>query len=254
MTKDFVAGEQFRGYLAGVALDVAQESLVRRPAFFYLRQFRLPAPGHFHVGDVHALHDGIQGKPFFRRYERLLHAHHVFAPEQGLDDGGTGGGRADAAVLQRLPRFLVLHALASSGLHCRQQGAFRVQRLRTGHARTHRAAVHRQRVALLPVGQYGVLPVLAIDRTPARLADDAPFGFKRHAFALRTDGRRVLDALRGERFYHAPHNHVVDELLVLVECQRTVGCNQQRMVVGHFRGVHAAAVQFTHIFDFIYKR
>ena len=128
-----------------------------------------------------------------------------------------------------------------------------MQRLRTGHARTHRAAVHRQRVALLPVGQYGVLPVLAIDRTPARLADDAPFGFKRHAFALRTDGGRVLDALRGERFYHAPHNHVVDELLVLVKSQRTVRGHQQRMVVGHFRCVHAAAVQFAHICNLLRK-
>ena len=216
---------------------------MRHPAFFYLRQFRLPASRHLHVGDVHAPDDGIQGKPFLRRHERLLHAHHVFPFEQGLDDGGTGGGRADAAVLQRLPRFLVLQALAPGGLHRRQQGAFGMQRLRACHARTHRTAAHCQYITFFPVGQNGVYVVLAIDRPPARLAHDAAFCLERYALTLRPDGGRVLDALRGERFHHAPHNHVVDGLLVLVERQWTVGCHQQGMVVGHFRGVHAAAVQ-----------
>ena len=165
VTKDFVAGEQFRGYLAGVALDVTQESLVRCPAFFYLRQFRLPAPGHFHVGDVHAFHDGIQGKALSPSARAISsRAPCIRGRSRVSMMAARVAGVPMPQSFNALPRFLVLHALASGGLHCRQQGAFRVQRLRTGHARTHRAAVHRQRVALLPVGQYGVLPVLAIDR------------------------------------------------------------------------------------------
>ena len=67
------------------------------------------------------------------------------------------------------------------------------------------------------------------------------------------DGHRVLDALRGKCLNHAPHNHVVDELFVLVKSQRTVRGHQQRMVVGHFRCVHAAAVQFAHICNLLRK-
>ena len=240
MTKDFVAGEQFGGYLAGVALDVAQESLVRRPAFFYLRQFRLPTPGHFHIGDVHLLHDGIQGKPFLRRHERLLHAHHVFAPEQGLDDGGTGGGCADAAVLHCLTQRVVLNFLASR-FHRGQQGGFGMQRLGFGLSLRDGGGFQCQRVAFLPTGNGGgfLLAVvlfsilLAIDGTPSGLPDDAAFCHELHSGTLCRDGGSVLDAFFGESLKHAPGYHVIDGAVLFGEEQRLLARDEQGMVVCH---------------------
>ena len=120
-------------------------------ASLYLGKLRLPSACHLHVGDCHVLHHGMKGESLFRRHEFLLLAHHVLTSEQGLDDGGTGGWCANAAVLHCLTHGLVLDVLAG-GLHGSKQCRFCVQRLWLGLALRDVAACHIDTLFFLPVG------------------------------------------------------------------------------------------------------
>ena len=139
-----------------------------------------------------------------------------------------------------------------------------MQRFRPGHARTHGAARHHQCVTFRPVRQCRipvVLTILSVHTAPACLAHDAAFRLKRQALAsfacvrhhLRYYGSRILHTFLRKCLYHTSGNHVVDNLLVLIEGKRSVRRYQQGMVVGYFRGIHAPAVQSVQVHDFIRK-
>ena len=139
-----------------------------------------------------------------------------------------------------------------------------MQRFRSCHARTHRASCHHQCVAFRPVRQCripAVLAVLSVHAAPACLAHDAAFRLKCQALAsfacirhhLRYYGSRILHTFLRKCLYHASGNHVVDDLLVLVQGKRAVWRHQQGMVVSHFRGIHTTAVQFSQFPDFLRK-
>ena len=86
----------------------------------------LPLPGHLDIGDALVLHYIIHGKPFVSRHEALLLPAHIATGKEGLNDGGTGGGRADTVLFQAVPQLVVLQ-LPAAMLHRRKQGTLGVQ-------------------------------------------------------------------------------------------------------------------------------
>ena len=56
---------------------------------------------------------------------------------------------------------------------------------------------------------------------------------------LHGDGGYLLDALLRERFEHPPDNQVIDMLFLFREVERLLARNEQGVVVGHFRIIHA---------------
>ena len=97
----------------------------------YLQQGLLPASRQFHIGHTHPLHRLVDIHPFLGRDDALAGTGDIVTPHQGGDDGGTGGRRAYAQVPDGLLRLFVRDVF-SAGLHCRQQGGFRVQRFGQG--------------------------------------------------------------------------------------------------------------------------
>ena len=75
-------------------------------------QFTFPLSCEGSVGDAHSFHYGVEGQPLLGGHERLLATLHIAAGKEGLDDGGTRGGSADATFLHGLTHLLVLHVLA----------------------------------------------------------------------------------------------------------------------------------------------
>ncbi len=96
----------------------------------YLRQGLLPASGQFHVRHAHVLHRLIDIHPFFGREDALAGADDIVTFDKGGNDGGTGGRCAYTQILDGL-LCLFVRDVFPAGLHRRQQGGFRVQRL--GH-------------------------------------------------------------------------------------------------------------------------
>ena len=218
--EQLVAREQFGGNFPRVRLYLLAEGIGRKFPALNACQFLLPFARHGNVGDAHRLHNRVEGKPFFGGYKRLLATFHVTAFEKRFDDGCTGGGCADAAVLQCLPQRVVLDFLTCR-FHCGQQGGFGMQRLGFGLALRDGGGFQCQRVAFLPAGDGSLfLVVLEIDGTPSGLFDDAAFHRELHSGTIRRDGGGVLDALFGECLHHAPGNHLIDGIIFFGEEQR----------------------------------
>ena len=90
---------------------------------FYLSQFLFPNAGQFgrlqqffpdQSDEFHARGSGEKVFPLFADVVPL---------EEGLDDGGAGGGAADAVFLQGVAQFVVIHQFAGC-FHGSEQGGF----------------------------------------------------------------------------------------------------------------------------------
>ena len=72
-----------------------------------LREGQFPAARHGDIGDLLVPDHGIHGQSLVRGYKRLFLSPDILAGKERFDDGGTGGGRADAGILHRLAFGLV---------------------------------------------------------------------------------------------------------------------------------------------------
>ena len=105
--------QEFFGNLGGIDLDGLAEAVgIHLPALD-LGEGGLPLPGHLDIGDALVLHYLIHGKPLVGRHEALLLPAHVVTGKEGLDDGGTGGGRADTVPFQTVSKLVVLQPPAA---------------------------------------------------------------------------------------------------------------------------------------------
>ena len=166
------------------------------------------------ISDAHFLYHGIEGQPFLGRHKRLLAALHVAAGKESLDDGGTGGGSTDAALLHGLTDLLILHVLTCC-LHSRQQGSLSMQGLGFGLALCEAYAAYGKGFSAFPSGQYLLLAVLAQYGTPPRLTYHAALGGKLRLTAEGGNGGEFLDAFVGEGLHHAPGNHLIHGVVLL---------------------------------------
>ena len=231
--EQLVARQQFGGNFPCICLNLPAEVIGGQFPTLDACQFLFPFARHGDIGNTHRLHDRVEGKPFFGGDKRLLAAFHIAALEKRFDDGRTGGGRADAAILHSLPQCVVLYLLASR-FHRGQQGGFGMQRLGFGLSLRDGGGFQCQRVAFLPTGNGGgfLLAVvlfsilLAIDGTPSGLPDDAAFCHELHSGTLCRDGGSVLDAFFGEiETEDTPKDYLsVEELYKLAEtpCKKPI--------------------------------
>ena len=129
--EQLVARQQFGGNFPCICLNLPAEVIGGQFPTLDACQFLFPFARHGDIGNTHRLHDRVEGKPFFGGDKRLLAAFHIAALEKRFDDGRTGGGRADAAILHSLPQCVVLYLLASR-FHRGQQSGFGMLRLGFG--------------------------------------------------------------------------------------------------------------------------
>ena len=116
------------GCPAGVIQDGLHEGFRIEGMPLHLRQGLLPASRQFHVRHTHVLHRLIDIHPFFGRDDAFAGAGDIVTFDKGGNDGGTGGGCAYAQFLDSL-LCLFVRDVFPAGLHRRQQGGLRVQRL-----------------------------------------------------------------------------------------------------------------------------
>ena len=76
--------------------------------------------------------------------------------------------------------------------------------------------------------------------------DNGTFDGERHAATLCRNGGYILDALFGEGFQHTPGYHIVDDTLVRCDILGLHLRDEQSMVVGNPRIIHAPAGQCAH--------
>ena len=126
-----IQAQYLPGRLAGVIPDGLHEGFRAEGMPLYLRQGLFPAAGQFHVRHAHVLHRLVEIHPLFGRDDALAGTGDIVAFDQGGDDGGTGGGCAYTRILDGF-LCLFVRDVFPAGLHRRQQGGFRVQRLGQG--------------------------------------------------------------------------------------------------------------------------
>ena len=228
---------------------------------FDSRQVRFPLSGHLGITDFHFPNDGIDGKSFLSRDERLLLAHHVLACKEGFDDGGTGSGRADTAILELRTQFFVLQLFARR-LHRCQQRTFRVQGLGLGRSLCQRTGTERKLLTFLPLRDddaFSILPAFPFfgfrlllvffsavfeDSTPTLFFDNFTFEDKLHILAGGSNRTDILHASGGEGFEHTSDYHIVDDYFLSKHVYRLLARNEQGVVVGHFLAVHRMRIKF----------
>lgn len=238
--------QEFFGNLGGIDLDALAEGVgIHLPALD-LGKGGLPLPGHLDIGDALVLHYLIHGKPLVGRHEALLLPAHVVTGKEGLDDGGTGGGRADTVPFQAVPQ-LVVPQLPAAMLHRRKEAALGVQGTGLGLFLHALRRLQGERLAGLQGRQSGctlvVLVPLVPHGTPSGRPDDRPLGGEHAVPRRERDGGNVLEATGGEGFEQAGGYHVVHRALVGGQfAGQTLG-DDERMVVGNFPHIHAAAVE-----------
>ena len=115
-------------------------------AELHLRQLVLPLTGQLGLGQLlhaQAAQQGHQLKGLCGRNQFAAFAQHVFLGNQALDDGGAGGGRAQAFFLHGFAQFVVLHGLAGA-FHGAEQRRLGVAGRRPGFQalRVHRGDRH----------------------------------------------------------------------------------------------------------------
>ena len=132
-------------------------------------------------------------------------------------------------------------------LHRREQRAFGVQRLGFGLPLYRFECLYRERLVLFQIWECHtpavVLFLFAAHGTPSGGLDHRAFGLRFAAAHRRMDFRHLLDAGGGKGFEQTGGDHVVDGLFVFGKAGGQVFGYNQRMVVGHFPSVHAAAVE-----------
>ena len=118
-----------------------------------------------------------------------------------------------------------------------------MQRFRFRFSFGKRTPLDGQRIALFPFGQryffrFFALPVHA---TPTGLLNDGTFDAERHAATFRRNGRHVFYASFPEGFQHTPGNHIVDNPFLRTKMLCLYLRDEQGVVVGNLRIVHAPA-------------
>ena len=163
--------------LLDVAGDVRHERRAGVLAARDPRESRLPRAGQ--LGRRQALGGQPDHEPdaHRRRHQVRLVAHHVGAAQQRLDDRRAGGRRAEAAILHRRARLVIVHRLARR-LHRAEQRRLGVPGRRRGRARerTERAV---ERLALDEDRQRrrpGRLPLATLLTPPGAVARGADPG------------------------------------------------------------------------------
>ena len=238
--------QEFFGNLGGIDLDALAEGVgIHLPALD-LGEGGLPLPGHLDIGDALVLHYLIHGKPLAGRYEALLLPAHIVPGKEGFDDGGTGGGRADAVPFQAVPQLVVLQIPAAM-LHRRKEAALGVQGTGLGLFLYALRRLQGERLAGLQGRQSGcslvVLVPLATHGTPSGRPDDRSLGGEHAVPRRERDGGNVLEATGGKGFEQAGGYHVVHRALVGGQLAGQTLGDDERMVVGNFPRIHAAAVE-----------
>ncbi len=210
-----------------------------------LREGQFPAARHGDIGDLLVPDHGIHGQSLVRGYKRLFLSPDILAGKERFDDGGTGGGRADAGILHRLA-FGLVGQFASGGFHRRQQARFRVKGARPGLFLFRAASFDGQLVALYDVGKEGHVLLFLLDRfiqdgPPARLDHDTAAGREIMPRALQGKGSVFFHAGPGKGFEHPPRDHLIDDAVVGIQFGGEVLGGKQRVVVGDLFVVHASA-------------
>ena len=228
---------------------------------FDSRQVRFPLSGHLGIADFHFSDDGIDGKSFLSRDERLLLAHHVLACKEGFDDGGTGSGRADTTILELRTQFFVFQLFARR-LHRCQQRTFRVQGLGLGRSLCQGTSAERKLLTFLPLRDddafsvftafpffgfqlfFVFLPTVFEDGTPTLFLDDFTFEDELHAFTDGSNRTDIFHTTGGKSFKHTSGYHVVNDYFLSEHVYRLLARNEQGVVVGHFLAVHRMRIEF----------
>ena len=134
----------------GQGLNALHEGIPRQGGLFHLLELVFPFPGQAGGGErfqADAFQQGNQFNPAARRQKFAAVPDDVFLGNQPFNDGGAGGGSAQAAFAHGGGQFFVMHQF-SCPLHGGQQRGFVVPGGRLGHG-----------VADFNLTQGGLLPV-----------------------------------------------------------------------------------------------
>ena len=238
------------GGLAGIVPDGRHERFRVERMPFYLRQGVFPASGQGHVRHQHVFHGSVEEKSLFRGHEAFPVPLDIVPLEQGGDDGGSRGGRADPQILDGFTRLSVGDVL-SAGLHGRKQRGFGIERL--GHGLLLHQSVARYRDSV-PYGKDGfpvVQPFLVLllvlfpaeHPAPAWTGDRGTLRAESHVPDTALHPQCLLPAGWRERFQHPSGYQRIDGGFRFGKSLRCDTGRDQRVMVGHFRVVHAAGVQ-----------
>ena len=195
-----------------------------------MRELVFPLAGQFGLGKffhAQAAQQRHQLEGLGRRYQLTAFAQHVFFGNQALDDGRSGGRRAQAFFLHGLAQFVVFHGFAGA-LHGAKQGGlgvagrrpgFQALGLNAGGAHLFPGLHRHQALALVAVLGVSHLQrsLFAVNRQPAGLDQHLALGLEAVACGGADAGGHLVLSAREKHRHEAAHHQVIDFLLGLTQ-------------------------------------
>ena len=195
-----------------------------------MRELVFPLAGQFGLGKffhAQAAQQRHQLEGLGRRYQLTAFTKHVFFGKQALDDGRSGGGRAQAFFLHGLAQFVVFDSFAGA-LHGAQQRRLRVacgwpglQALGLNAGGAHLLTGLHRHQALALVAVLGVShlqrSLFAVNRQPAGLDQHLALGLEAVACGGADAGGHLVLGAREKHRHEAAHHQVIDFLLGLTQ-------------------------------------
>ena len=203
---------------ADVAADPGHKGIGGELAALNFFEFFLPLPSHLRRFEQGVLDEGDQAAAHVGAAQLFFLALDIVAAEQGFDDGGAGGGRADAALFERLTQGVVFDEL-TGGLHGAEQRVFGEVTGRFGLAfaqgRLMRAGFPfgKDRQGLV-VGSVLAHLLFREENGPAWLNNLRSFGLKFYLLADAVNRGHMFDADGIEGGDELGGDCVIDELII----------------------------------------
>ena len=230
-----------------LALPVA---LVGVPLSGHIGEELFPLAGGDGGGDLFG-HDGDELPPLFGGDDALALPAGVAHLDEAFDDGGAGGGRAEAGGLHLLPQGLVLD-VPPGVFHQVQKRGVGVGEGRLGLAGLDGGLLHCPGVARVERRQRRLLVLgffVAVERPPALHDGHGPGGFEIVPAHTGHDPSGLILIAGIVRRHEPPHDHIVEPALVAAQPGQVGGLvgGHDGMVVGHLGVVVEAAQVHSHV-------
>ena len=222
---------------ADVAADPSHKDIGVELAALNFFKFFLPLPSHLRRFEQGVLDEGDQVAAHVGAAQLFFLALDIVAAEQGFDDGGTGSGRADAALFERLTQGVVFDKF-TGGFHGAEQRVFGEVTGRFGlafaQARLMRAGfpIGEGRESLV-VGSVLAHLLFREENGPAWLNNLGTFGLKFYLLADAVNRGHMFDADRIEGGDELGGDCVIDELIIGAQVARPDTGGDNGVMVGH---------------------
>lgn len=210
---------------------------------FDLFEAGLPVAGEFGGGEAGIADEGEEVASSLGAHQIFFLPQNEFAGDEGFDDGGAGGGGAEAPLFHGFAEGIVLDE-PSGGFHAFEEGGFSVAfgwlggfGEDAGFVGSGLAGLHQGHllIGILVVGFFLLLFLhVGVEGLPAPVGHHGAFGLKGFLADEGMHGGDVFDAGRVERGEQAADDGGVDFGLQALEIAGGLAGGQDRMVVGDF--------------------